>query len=200
MKRQPPAGWCRSYLLGAMHDGTVRPRTLRICQREESYVRFLQHLIRACGGRAWTYHEGRDRQLYVVEFSRSFLEGHRPRTEDDMIEYARGHFDAEGGLPASTTSEPYTYFAQRNREDLEALRDILVRLGIACARIHNPSRRADPRYWRFYVSWKSHRRFATKIGSWHPRKIRLLHSMSLPDLTWPSEPRSAARRESMPNP
>ncbi len=74
-----------------------------------------------------------------------------------MIEYARGYFDAEGGLPASTTSEPYIYFAQRNREDLEELRDILVRLGIACGRIHNPSRRADPRYWRFYVSRKSHR-------------------------------------------
>src|SRR6266699_1593422 len=28
----------RAYLLGALHDGTVRKRTIRICQREERYV------------------------------------------------------------------------------------------------------------------------------------------------------------------
>jgi len=92
----------RSYLLGAMHDGTIRPRTLRIAQKEESYVLFLRHLVQAEGGRAWTYREGSNRQVYVVEFARSFLDGHVLRTRRDGIDYARGYFDAKAGFrPAS---------------------------------------------------------------------------------------------------
>ena len=168
---------CRSYLLGAMHDGTVHKRTLRISQREESYVILLRRLIIANGGRAWTYREGRNRQLYVVEFSRSFLGDHRPRTQEEMVDYVRGYFDAEGGVPKSSSVEPYVYFAQKDRGDLEEVRGILLRLGIACGRIHNPSRRADPEYWRFFVSRKSHREFARIVGSWHPRKAEALRMM-----------------------
>src|SRR2546421_7853811 len=87
----------KSYLLGAMHDGTVRQRTLRISQREEEYVVFLRSLILAKGKRAWTYREGRTRNLFVVEFSRTLLDGHRLRTRKDIIHYVRGYFDAEGG-------------------------------------------------------------------------------------------------------
>jgi len=123
---------CRSYLLGAMHDGTVHKRTLRISQREESYVILLRRLIIANGGRAWIYREGRNRQLYVVEFSRSFLGNHRPSTREEMVDYVRGYFDAEGGVPKSASVEPYVYFAQKNRRDLEEVRGILLRLGIAC--------------------------------------------------------------------
>lgn len=167
----------RSYLLGAMHDGTVRARTLRISQREESYVLLLQQLVLASGGRAWTYREGRTRQLYVVEFSRSFLGSHRPRTRRDLIDYVRGYFDAEGGIPSDPAKPPYLYFAQKDRRDLEGVRRILLSIGIACGRIHNPSRRVDPDYWRFYVSRRSLRRFAKVVGSWHPRKAVLLRMM-----------------------
>lgn len=168
---------CRSYLLGAMHDGTVRLRTVRIAQKEEAYVLLLQKLIKASGGRAWTYREGRTRQLYVVEFSRSFIGPHRICTQQDMIAYIRGYFDAEGGIPSDPSSAPYIYFAQKDRRDLEELRGYLLQLGISCGRLHNPSRRADPEYWRFYVSRQSHRRFAELIGSWHPRKAELLRMM-----------------------
>ena len=168
----------RSYLLGAMHDGTVRRRTLRISQREESYVRFLQRLIHKMGGSAWTYREGKNRHLFVVEFSRSFLGTYRVRTRKDMIDYVRGYFDAEAGIPADPSSAPYVYFAQKDRQDLEGARNILVCLGISCGRIHNPSREVDPGYWRFYVSRRSLRRFANVVGSWHPRKAPLLRMMT----------------------
>ena len=163
----------RSYLLGVLHDGTVRPRTIRISQREEVFVSFLKRLIESLGGRAWTYREGRTRELYVVEFSRSFLESHRVQSRRDVVDYVRGYFDAEGGVSSDSRS-PYVYFAQKDRRDLEELYAFLVSLGIEVGKMHNPSRRVDPDYWRFYVRRRSLRRFSDLVGSWHPRKSKLL--------------------------
>jgi len=181
---KPPGGFRPSvssaYLLGAIHDGTVRHRTIRICQKEKSYVSFLRDLIISMGGRAWTYREGRSRNVFVVEFSRSFLDRARLVTREDRIDYVRGYFDAEGGVPSRNQAEPYLYFAQKDRDDLLHLRRILVSLRIRCGRMHNPSARADPDYWRFYVSRQSHRAFCDLIGSWHPRKARALANIVRP--------------------
>jgi len=160
----------RSYLVGAMHDGTIRRRTLRISQREEEYVIFVKSLILAKGRRAWTYREGHSRNLYIVEFSKTLLEGHRIRTRRETIHYVRGYFDAEGSVASPSASNPYLYFAQKDRLDLEELRSFLGELNVRCGVIHNPSRRVDPDYWRFFVSHGSLARFATVVGSWHPRK------------------------------
>ena len=164
----------RAYILGAMHDGTLHASTIRISQREKPYVVMIQNLILTMGGKAWVYREGRRRRLYVVEFSRSFMRGLQIRSRRDRIDYARGYFDAEGGIPSVGWHEPYLYFAQKNRSDLAQLRIILLDLGISCGEIHNPSRRADPDYWRFYVGRRSIRTFAKVVGSWHPRKAFLL--------------------------
>jgi hypothetical protein len=95
-------------------------------------------------------------------------------TREDRVDYVRGYFDAEGGVPSRSQAEPYLCFAQKDRDDLLHLRRILVSLTIRCGRMHNPSARADPDYWRFYVSRQSHRAFYDLIGSWHPRKGRAL--------------------------
>ncbi len=134
----------------------------------------IERLIEANGGRAWTYREGRTRALYVVEFSHSFVASHRLSSRNDRVHYARGFFDAEGGIPACSADPPYVYFAQRKRGELEGLRGLIENLGVACGRIHNPSVAADPEYWRFYVRRASLRRFARIIGSWHPRKVPIL--------------------------
>jgi LAGLIDADG-like domain len=178
----------RSYILGAMHDGTVRLRTLRISQKEESYVVLLKRLIEAVGGRAWTYREGSTRDLYVVEFGRVFLEGHRVLTGSDIVYYVRGYFDAEGGAADSAHGGPYVYFAQKDRHDLEELRGFIMGLGISCGKIHNPSWRADPRYWRFYISRESILRFSSIVGSWHPRKLRILKALNKPEATQSARP------------
>jgi hypothetical protein len=167
----------RSYLLGAMHDGTVHRRTLRISQREEEYVLLLKSLILRLGKRAWTYREGAARNLYVVEFSKTLVDGQRLIARTDIIHYVRGYFDAEGSVASPTAPDPYLYFSQKNRSDLEALRRFLIRLGVACGRIHNPSRRVDPGYWRFFVSRPSIPRFASTVGSWHPRKFLWLKEL-----------------------
>jgi len=54
------------------------------------------------------------------------------------------------------------------------LKKLLVDLGIETGKIHNPSYKVDPDYWRMYVLARSQKCFVEKIGSWHPRKIRTL--------------------------
>ena len=76
----------RAYLLGALHDGTVRRWTIRICQREKGYVEFVRDLVREIGYGAWTYREGKDRDLWVVEFSRHLLQGFRIKSRQHVIE------------------------------------------------------------------------------------------------------------------
>ncbi len=171
------ADHCRSYLLGAMHDGTLHGSTVRISQKEESYVRMVRALIIRSGGHAWVYREGARRELFVVEFSRSFLGSFRPCTIGELASYARGYFDAEGGVPCDPAQGSYLYFAQKDCANLRELRDILQQLGIACGKMHRPSAHVAPRYWRFYVSRASHRRFEQVVGSWHPRKAPILRAM-----------------------
>jgi len=50
----------------------------------------------------------------------------------------------------------------------------MVELGIKCGKPHNPSRRVDPEYWRFFVSSESYSAFAREIGSMHPSKCKAL--------------------------
>ncbi len=169
----------KAYLLGAMHDGTIRRRTLRISQREKEYILSVQRLIVSLGGNAWIYREGQTRELFVVEFARSFLDSCVVRTRKEIIGYIRGYFDAEGGIPVIADERPYLYFAQEKKADLTALWLMLIWVGIDCVRIHNPSRRADPDYWRFFVRRSSIPASIRRVGSWHPRKARLLDMMQM---------------------
>jgi hypothetical protein len=57
---------------------------------------------------------------------------------------------------------------------LEKLKRLLNKLGIRTGRIHNPSKKVDPDYWRMYILVESQKKFVDVIGTWHPRKIRTL--------------------------
>ena len=164
----------KPYLLGALHDGTVRKLTYRIVQKDREYIEFLVREIQNLGQKAWMYKEGKSRHLYVVEFSKSFLKDALIASSQDKIDYIRGYFDAEGGISRSPKVRYYIYFAQKNLKDLQELRKYLIELRIICGVIHNPSKNADPNYWRFFISVKSYRKFAEMIGSWHPVKSRFL--------------------------
>ena len=164
----------KSYLLGALHDGTVRKLTYRIGQKDKSYIEFLAEGIQSLGQKAWMYKEGKTRQFYVVEFSKSFLKDVEITLIQDKIEYIRGYFDTDGGVSKNPKVRYYLYFAQKNLKDLEQVRGYLTELGIKCGIIHNPSKKADPNYWRFFISVKSYQKFADIIGSWHPVKSHFL--------------------------
>ena len=164
----------KAYLLGALHDGTVRRLTYRIVQKEREYIEFLVKGIQSLGQKAWMYKEGNDSQLYVAEFSKSFLKDFVIANKRDKIDYIRGYFDAEGGVSRDSKVRYYLYFAQKNLKDLQQVRVYLCELGIYCGIIHNPSRRVDPNYWRFFISVKSYTKFAQLIGSWLPIKSQFL--------------------------
>ena len=85
----------------------------------------------------------------------------------------RGFFDAEGGIPRKENATFYIQLVQKNKPKLERLKEILLQAGIASGKIHNPSVRVDPEYWRFFIATRSHKEFATLIGSWHPRKSEI---------------------------
>ncbi len=167
-------GESRAYLTGAMHDGTFNRlhKTIRIAQADIRWLKVLQAVIRRIGSRSWIYREG-NRRVWIVESTC------RPGALDqatarDAAAFVRGYFDAEGGMPRETHARFYIQITQKDRHDLGRVRDVLERLGVRCGRLHNPSVRADPDYWRFYVRTASHRAFADRIGSWHPQKRRLL--------------------------
>jgi intein-encoded DNA endonuclease-like protein len=164
----------KSYLLGILHDATERKTTYRIATKSLRFARILIKSLKKLGKKSWLYREGKTRHLWIVEFSKSFLKGAEIKTKQDKIDYVRGYFDAEGGIAKSSKVNFYLYLAQKNKTDLLKVKKYLEELGIACGKTHNPSQKADPNYWRFFVRAKSYHDFAGMIFSNHPEKQRYL--------------------------
>ena len=169
-----PRKLTKAYLIGVLHDATSAKRTYRIATKDLEFAEFLQKGIRELGPSAWIYREGKNRKLYIVEFSKSLLANKSIKSQSEKIEYIRGYFDAEGGIAKSPKVRYYIYFAQKNEADLYQLRNYLEELEIRCGIIHNPSKLVDPNYFRFFVKVKSYLDFAKKIGSNHPIKSQYL--------------------------
>jgi LAGLIDADG-like domain len=93
----------------------------------------------------------------------------------NLSAWARGYFDAEGGVPRDLDARFYVQFVQKNRSDLAFLKSALESLGLQCGALHTPSVRVDPDYCRVYVSASSHLAFIETVRSWHPRKRRILN-------------------------
>lgn len=167
----------KAYLAGILHDATYRKTTFRVAQNNLDFIHTLTKGIKSLNKKAWVYQEGRKRHLWIVEFSRSWLEGVKIISNQDKIDYIRGYFDAEGGIAKSKKVRFYLYFAQKDYSDLSIVKSYLEELGIFCGRIHNPSKRVDPDYWRFYIQAKSYSDFARIIGSLHPEKSYFLRKM-----------------------
>jgi hypothetical protein len=87
--------------------------------------------------------------------------------------YIKGFFDAEGGIPKRKNDRFYIQLTQKNKEKLVWIKKTLKDLKVSTGKIHNPSKRVDPNYWRLYVLTKSQPIFMEKIGSWHPRKAKI---------------------------
>ena len=166
----------RAYLHGAAHDAyrSRRHRTVRFGQSDVRWLEALSVLVEKLERRAWIYREGRSRDFWILETSVDVLAEAQLSTAEERLAYARGYFDAEGGIPRNRRSRFYVQFVQKNRADLAQLRSILEVQGIRCGKLHNPSRRGDRDLWRFYVAAASHAQFSARVGSWHPRKRSLL--------------------------
>ena len=167
----------RAYLGGASRDCTYNSmhRTFRFTQKDRDWLLVLQAALSRLGSSSWIYREGA-RVVWALEtsFEPEAIPSYLSLTMASP--WARGYFDAEGGCPYHPSARFYVQLAQKNKEDLCLLRDTLERLNIRCGRLHNPSQRVDPHYWRFFVRARSHRDFAQIVDSWHPRKRMILRA------------------------
>ena len=169
-----------AYLQGALGDATYNKlhKTWRFSQSNRRWLVRLQNLLKQIGYRSWLYREGKRRRLYVLETTAKFLSiRNRPIDlwrQSEKIAFVRGFFDAEGGVPRDLKVRYYLQFSQKNHRELSLVRKMLEDVGIKRGRIHNPSKNVDPEYWRFFVRAQSYKDFTHLIGSWHPRKQKLL--------------------------
>lgn len=173
-------GELHAYLAGASRDGYASSAhgTYRFTQANEGWLRNLGHMLDLLEHRSWLYREGQ-RHVWVLETSYKPSSKPLVRSDEELLAFAAGYFDAEGGMPHSSDARLYFQFVQKDRGDLLHLRSCLNAVGISCGRLHNPSIRVDPDYWRFFVRVESHRRFLHVVRSWHPAKrARLIERLS----------------------
>ena len=166
-----------AYIHGAMHDGSLNKRTrVRIVQRHKSWLEMIRGLLYDIGIRSWIYREGKLRNVYALEtVSKELNFRFNPlhiRTKPERIMYLRGFFDAEGGIPRNG-KRFYIQLAQKDYVKMNAVKEVLKEIGIESGKVHNPSKRVDPNYWRIFILVKHHRLFAEAIGSWHPIKSKI---------------------------
>lgn len=157
-----------------MHDATERKTTYRIASKSKSFSELLKEGIKKFGSGAWIYKEGKNRNLWITEFSKTLLKGTKITSRRDKMDYIRGYFDAEGGISKDANVRFYIYFCQKRKYDLLEVKQYLEDIGIVCGKVHNPSKKVDPNYWRFFVRSESYKKFASLISSNHPEKIKLL--------------------------
>ena len=174
-RRTPSCKEMRAYLQGALHDATLNKGKLyRFSQKDKKWLCLIKFLLKHLGYNSWIYKEGASRDVYVLETLAGFLDfafdPTKLKSKKEKSAYIRGFFDAEGGAPSDISAKFYIQLAQKNRRKIENLKFILNSLGISVGKIHNPSKKVDPDYWRIFISTKSHKDFIKVIWSWHPKK------------------------------
>ena len=164
----------KAYLMGLIHDATERRLTFRIAQKSKHFLVYLKTKMQKIGIRSWIYREGKLRQVWILEFSKKHLDNVVIFSQKSKIDYLRGYFDAEGGIAKSPNVRFYLYYCQKNFDEMLQNKAWLEDIGISCGVIHNPNRKTDPDFWRFYIRANSYGKFAQKIGSLHPDKLPIL--------------------------
>lgn len=165
------------YLQGALHDASLNKNTrIRFAQKDRQWLLVLKRFLRQLHCNSWIYKEGKTRSVYVLETLCKDLDFHfNPTaldTKQEKIMYLKGFFDAEGGVPHNN-KRFYIQLSQKNKEKILAIKLLLKDMGIESGKVHNPSVRVDPNYWRIFIATKHHQKFAKLIGSYHSQKNRI---------------------------
>lgn len=173
----PKAKELQAYIYGAIHDGTYnkRHKTFRIVQKEKEWIENIQNMLEYLKIKSWIYREGKSRSLFALESTIPFLKLEKQfKTFAERIAYISGYFDAEGGIPKSQAHGLYIQFVQKNKQELEEIKNMLEELGIRTGKIHIPSKNVDSDYYRFFIARESLQKFLNTISSFHPRKEKLV--------------------------
>ena len=164
-----------AYLRGAAHDSYFSSlhNTTRFSQQDRRWLDVVGAALLQLGRKHWIYREG-TRDVHVLESSWRRDPRLVPETNDEVAAYVRGYFDAEGGIPRGREARFYIQFVQKDWADLDEVQRFTAQLGLEPGRLHNPSVKVDPDYWRFFLRKTSHQRFLSVVGSWHQRKRECL--------------------------
>lgn len=182
-----------AYLLGALRDSTIDVRVtknyeIKIAQTDARWLKLLQKIFKENFGKEGSIKPHvndtsilriNDKKLVnkVLEISEMKIPQENwatPKTIKNstlrmQLDYVRGFFDAEGGMPIKPleAEQKYLSLSQKNRESLEFIRNILADLGLRPTKIT-----ICGKVWEFRLTRKkSIINFIEKIGSWHPEKI-----------------------------
>ncbi len=139
-------------------------------------MELLQSFLREIDCNSWVYKEGKNRNLFALETLCEYVDfDFNPSnlSAEEKLFYVKGFFDAEGGVPRNG-KRFYIQFAQKSYRKIERIRDILNEFRINCGKIHNPSEKVDPDYWRIFIRSDSHKKFIKVVGSLHPIKSVIL--------------------------
>lgn len=171
-------GILEAYLQGALHDASLNKRKrYRFTQKGTEWLEVIKIILKSLGYNSWIYREGKDREVYALETTASFLNFQfnvsSLNSLAEQLAYIRGFFDAEGGIPRKKDNRFYIQLVQKDKPKLMKMKNILKKTGINTGVIHNPSKKVDPEYWRMFVSANSHVLFFHKVGTWHPRKYKI---------------------------
>ncbi len=166
-----------AYLNGAIHDATLnKNKRIRFSQKNKQWLKILQNLLKKINCNSWIYKEGKDRSVYVLETLCKDLNFKfnplKLKNNLEKVFYIKGFFDAEGGIP-HTNNRFYIQLSQKDLNKIRTIKKILFDLNIKSGKIHNPSKRIDPNYWRMFISSNDHKRFAKIINSLHPIKSKI---------------------------
>lgn len=185
-----------AYLLGALRDATMDIRKgknyeIKIAQKESDWLRLLQKLFEKSfeiSGNITKHINGTEilringknavevilkiSEMKVPQDSWETPKVIREQSLEIQINYLRGFFDAEGGLPKNpeTAKQKYLAFSQKNRESIEFLREILIKKNF------NPTNITFcGNVWEFRLTRKKDIvNFCKTIGSWHSEKRKRL--------------------------
>jgi intein-encoded DNA endonuclease-like protein len=185
-----------AYLLGALRDATIDVREgknyeIKIAQKETAWLRLLQKLFEKNFGVKGNITKHRDGyeilRMNGRNFVKTVIDLSEIKTPQDTwntpkiiksqsleikINYLRGFFDAEGGLPRDpkNAKQKYISFSQKNRESIEFLRNILIECNFKPTNITFCGK-----VWEFRLTRKKNLSdFCKNIGSWHgDKKVRL---------------------------
>jgi intein-encoded DNA endonuclease-like protein len=167
-----------AYLNGAIHDATLnKGKRIRFAQKNKQWLKTLQRLLKSISCNSWIYKEGKNRKVYVLETLCKDLDfrfnSENLKNNKVKIFYLRGFFDAEGGIPHKKSGRFYIQLVQKDLGKIKMIKRLLADLRIKSGKIHNPSRKIDPDYWRIFILAENHKKFAKVINSFHPLKAKV---------------------------
>jgi len=173
------------YLIGALRDGCLTTqKTIKFKQKNKEWLSetlvplFFEIFERKIKNNI--YDEKKQSVVWCLAFKdgdiwnklKKFVE-RPPRTDEEVLYYIMGFWDADGGCPKtpSLNKKMYIKFTQKDKKSLDQLREMIESFGIKCGITRISEFGKNGTIWRFSITNRDGMyKFCDIIGSLHPEK------------------------------